>query len=61
VHNLRLLEEVGIHSIAVLASEDPDKLYDKLKRQIPGRPAPKKAKLKIWIREAQKKVHPSEF
>lgn len=61
VNNLRFLEEVGIHSIASLASENPNQLYDKLKRQVPRRPIPKKAKLKIWIREAQKTVYRPEL
>jgi hypothetical protein len=56
VDNLRLLESVAIHSSEALASEDPDRLYAKLKESISGQPVPKKAKLKIWIREAQKKV-----
>lgn len=60
VSNLRLLERVGIHSIAALASEDPDKVYAKWVEAFPGQPIPKKAKLKIWIREAQKKVRRSE-
>ncbi len=54
--NLRLLEEVGIHTVEDLADEDPDRLYDRLQKLDSGRPIPRKAKLKIWIREAQKKV-----
>jgi len=55
VENLRSLEAVGIHSILSLASENPDSLYIKMER-ILGPSTPKKAKLKIWIREARKKV-----
>jgi len=55
VENLRSLEAVGIHSILSLASENSDVLYIKMER-ILGPSTPKKAKLKIWIREARKKV-----
>ncbi len=55
VENLRLLQEVGINSIFALASEDPDKLYDKIEQDVPGR-VPRKAKIRIWVREARKKV-----
>jgi hypothetical protein len=55
VENLRSLEAVGIHSILSLASENPDSLYIKMER-ILGPSTPKKAKLKIWIREARRKV-----
>ncbi len=56
VNNLRLLESIGIHSITALASEDPKRLYAKLKGTFPGHPIPKPAKLKIWIRETQKQM-----
>jgi len=55
VENLRSLEAVGIHSIISLASENPDSLYIKMER-ILGPSTPKKEKLKIWIREARRKV-----
>ncbi len=61
VENLRMFEGVGIHSISALALEDPELLFAKLKQQFPGQPVPKKAKLRIWIREAQKKVRSSGF
>jgi hypothetical protein len=54
--NLRLLEEAGIHSISDLAKEDPEKLYEKIGRAIQGRAHSRKAKIRIWIREAQKSV-----
>ncbi len=56
VDNLRLLERAGIHSIALLAAEDPERLYVKLKENSSGQRIPKKAKLKIWIREAKKNL-----
>ena len=56
VENLRLLEKVGIYSVSELASEDPEKLYKKMKQAVPGRPIPKKAKIQIWVNEAKKKV-----
>ncbi len=59
IENLRFLEEVGIHSVSVLATEDPDKLYTKMKQSFRGNPIPKKIKLRIWIREAQKKIRSS--
>ena len=55
VDNLRLLEAVGIHSIETLASENPDKLYIKMEKVF-GPITPKKAKIKIWIKEAREKV-----
>ncbi len=56
IENLRLLEEAGIHSISDLAKEDPDKLYEKIGEPLPATSIPKKAKIRIWIREAQKSV-----
>ncbi len=55
VKNLRLLERVEIHSISALASENPENLYKKMEKAF-GPLAPKKAKIRIWIREAKKKV-----
>jgi hypothetical protein len=60
IENLRLLEEVGIHSVTVLAGEDPDRLYEKMLQFRRIKPNLKKAKIRIWIREAQKKVRSSE-
>lgn len=58
VENLRLLEEVGIDSIAALAREDPEILYDKIE-QVSRERVPQKAKIRIWVREAQKNVRSS--
>jgi hypothetical protein len=55
VENLRLLERVGINSISALAREDPEKLYDKIEQDVPGR-VPRKAKIRIWMKEARKQV-----
>jgi len=59
VENLRLLQGVGINSISALAKEDPGKLYDKIEQDFPGR-VPRKAKIRIWVREAKKKVRSIE-
>jgi hypothetical protein len=56
IENLRLLERVDIHSISDLAKEDPDKLYEKIKNTLHERLLPRKAKIRIWIREARKEV-----
>lgn len=56
VDNLRRLEGIGIRSITALASEDLEPLYTKLKESAPGQFLPKKAKIRIWIREARKQV-----
>ena len=56
VENLRLMEALGIHSISVLATQDPDTLYEAMEKRFPRSPFPKKAKIRIWIREAQKQL-----
>ena len=56
VENLRLIEAVGIHSISALAAQDPDTLYETMENHLIGRPHPNKAKIRIWIHEAQKTV-----
>ena len=58
--DLRLLEGVGIRSISDLAKEDPEKLYEKIKQTLKGRPPSRKAKIRIWVREARKGVRSSE-
>jgi nucleotidyltransferase/DNA polymerase involved in DNA repair len=58
--DLRLLEGVGIHSISDLTKEDPEKLYEKIKQTLKGRLPPRKAKIRIWVREARKGVRSSE-
>ena len=56
VDNLRLLEGTGIHSITALAVEDPEQLYAKIKQKFAGQPIPKKAKIRTWVKEAQKQM-----
>jgi hypothetical protein len=56
IENLRLLERVGIDSLSALAKEDPEKLYDKIAQAFEGRVFPRKAMIRIWVEEAQKKV-----
>ena len=58
VENLRLLEKVGIDSVAALAKGDPEILYDKIE-QVSRERVPQKAKIRIWVREAQKNVRSS--
>jgi len=60
IENLRLLEGVGICSISALAQEDPEKLYEKIGQVFQGGAPPRKAKIRIWVREARKKVRSSE-
>jgi hypothetical protein len=59
IENLRLLEQVGVRSVTVLAGEDPDRLYDKMIEFRHLKPNLRKAKIIIWVREAQKKVRSS--
>ncbi|MBP1695656.1 MAG: hypothetical protein H6Q41_844 [Deltaproteobacteria bacterium] len=56
VENLRVLEGVGIDSISQLAREHPEVLYDKIEQVSREGAPPQKAKIRIWVREAQKKV-----
>ncbi len=58
--NLRLLEGADVHSVSALAMEDPEGLHQKMEGVYQGRTIPKKTKIRIWIREAQKKVQSSE-
>ncbi len=60
VENLQILEEVGIHSISDLAKEDPQELCGMIKEAFQGRVLPRKAKIRIWVREAMKEVRSSE-
>ena len=60
IENLRILEGVGIHSISTLATEDPRKLYKKIGQVLHGRPPLRKAKIRIWVREAKKIVRSYE-
>jgi hypothetical protein len=52
--NLLILERVGIHSISALASEDPEKLYERIEQVFQGRPVLKRAMIRIWVNEAKK-------
>jgi hypothetical protein len=54
VENLRLLEGVGIDSVSALAKERPEVLYDKIEQISRERVPPRKAKIRIWVREARK-------
>jgi hypothetical protein len=54
--NLRLLEGVGIHSVSSLAAEDPEALGLKLIQIYSPEMIPTGAKIRIWIREARKRV-----
>jgi len=56
IENLRLLEGAGVDSVSAFAAEDPEKLYIRLEEVYRGRTIPKKAKIRIWIKEAKKKV-----
>ena len=56
IENLRVLEAVDISSISVLAQEDPEKLYQKILEVVQGRVLPRKAKIRILIKEAREKV-----
>jgi Domain of unknown function (DUF4332) len=56
VANLRVLEGVGINSIPALAREHPDVLYDKIEQVSREGTPPQIRKIRIWVREARKKV-----
>ncbi len=56
VENLRLLEGMNIHSISALAEQDSEKLYEKMTRIFTGKTTPRKGKIRIWVREAQKQM-----
>jgi hypothetical protein len=56
VENLRLLEGVGIDSISALAKENPEILYDRIEQASRERVLPEEAKIRIWVREAKKRV-----
>ncbi|OGQ09046.1 MAG: hypothetical protein A2026_10340 [Deltaproteobacteria bacterium RBG_19FT_COMBO_46_12] len=56
IKNLQLLERVGIHSISALATEDPEELYIKIGQSAQKETPSRKAKIRIWVREAKKQV-----
>jgi hypothetical protein len=60
VKNLQLLERVGIHSVSALAVEDPKKLFTKIGQALEGETPLRKAKIRIWVREARKIVRSYE-
>jgi hypothetical protein len=61
IENLQLLEGVEIYSISTLAEQDLDTLYEMMKTQFPGRHLPRKAILRIWIREARKTIKSKSY
>ena len=61
VGNLRLLERVGIDSISALAKDNPEHLYEKLEQIPKDRVLPRRAMIRIWVREARKKVRSNEL
>jgi hypothetical protein len=61
VENLRLLERVGIESTFALSKEDPESLYDKIEQAGGERVPPRKAMIRIWVREAREEVTKSEW
>jgi hypothetical protein len=54
IQNLRLLENIGIHSVSALASETPEKVHERIEQVLQGRPPPRTAKIRIWVNEARK-------
>jgi hypothetical protein len=56
IENLRLLQELGIYSVTALAAEDPDGLHEEMVQFRKIKPNLRKAKIRIWIREAQKQL-----
>jgi len=60
VENLRLLEGVGVPSVSALAAEDFKRLHQRMEEVFRARPIPNEKKIRIWIREAQKKVRSEE-
>ncbi len=61
IENLKLLEAIGIDSVSALANQDPNKLFEKIRQAFPTREPPRKAKIRVWIREAKKIVRSSGF
>lgn len=60
VENLRLLGRVGIESTYILARQDPESLYEKLEQASQERVPPRKAMIRIWIKEAKEEAKKSE-
>ncbi|NWG04934.1 MAG: DUF4332 domain-containing protein [Syntrophaceae bacterium] len=61
VENLQVLEKVGVHSLSTLASEDPERLHERIGQVFQGTTPPRKAKVRIWVKEAKKRVRSVEF
>jgi hypothetical protein len=60
IENYRLLREVGVKDLTELARQDPQDLYLRIERQARLQPIPKRtpfpALVKLWVREANKRV-----
>ena len=56
IENLRLLEGVGVSSAPALALENPEDLRERMSQAFPGQPVPSLAKIRVWVRAAQKDV-----
>jgi hypothetical protein len=56
IQNLRLLEITGVDSVAALAAETPDRLYEKMKTLHKRKDLPRKAQIRIWIKAAKQEV-----
>jgi len=52
---------VGIESIFSLAREDPESLYDKVEQAPEERVIPRKAMIRIWVKEAREEVRKPEW
>jgi hypothetical protein len=61
IENVRLLERAGIGSVSALAKEEPEKLWDKIREASEGSVSPRKAIIRIWVREAKKKFKSYEL
>jgi hypothetical protein len=59
VENLRLLERAGIESTCALARRDAESLCEKLEQVTQERALPRKAMIRIWVREAREEVRKS--
>lgn len=60
IENLRLLERVDVSSVSALAIETPEKLRERIVQTFPGQPVPSLAKVRVWVRAAQKEIQSPE-
>jgi hypothetical protein len=60
IENLLTLEKIGIHSVSALAAEDPEQVHNRIQQVFQGKTIPSKGKIRIWVKEARKKVRSSE-